>query len=147
MIVQLQPDQIVAFWDTIRHSTLVANKVAKEHEQNFINGVLENLLSGKAQAWVGYTINDEGHKIFYALGLTVHQEDVLSGLRMLCLHTLYAFRPIPKELLEDMLPKLKEYAKTSNCFKMFTFTSVPRLREYYTQNGFTQDTSLYVLDL
>lgn len=144
MILQLQPDQIAGFWDALRHGLIVANRVPPgPGRQTYLNKVLEQLLIGKAQAWVGFETRN-GEKVFYAFGITTIREDELTGERQLFLHTLYAFRPIPEDMLSSMVPELERFAREVGCTMMLTITSIDRLKAYYTECGFTQDPALYI---
>ena len=145
MIVQLTPVQISEFWEMIKHGVVVCSRVPKVNQQNHLNKILENLLTGKAQAWVGYA-EREGKKVFHAFGLTDIHEDTFTGVTRLCLQTLYAFRPIPEDMLLDIIPMLEQYAMEIGCTGMFTFTEIPRLQEYYKSQGFNQNLALYVKD-
>lgn len=145
MIIQLTPTQISELWGMIKHGVVVTHRIGKSDQQKRLNRILEQLLIGKAQAWVGYDYRD-GKKITYAVGLTDIHEDNLTGELRLCLQTLYAFRPIPEDMLQSMIPELVKYAKEIGAVGMFTFTEIPRLQEYYQAQGFNQNKALYVLD-
>lgn len=146
MIVRLQPDQVTAFWEAIKHGMIVANKIPSDQEQAYCTKTLENILSDKAQVWVGY-FNREGQRTICGLGVTQIMEDGVTGMKMLFLHTLYAYRPLPDEVVDDIIPTLRAYAKEIGCVKMLGATTNKRLGEVFLNQGFNQDTSLYVTDL
>lgn len=142
MIIMLQPEQVSLFWPAIKHSITIANRLSKVAQQQFCNKVLERILTGKAQCWFGKFERD-GKELISAVGITTIEESSL-GEKYLFLHTLYAFRPIPEDHLHEMVPALELFASTVGCNKLVTFTSSPRLREYYREQGFTQDTTLWI---
>lgn len=146
MIIQLQPEQIVAYWDAVKHAVKIAHRIPVGKEQDTFNHILSQALSGKMQVWIGYE-EREGEKVMYGLGVTALVEDILVGGEMLLLHTLYAWRPIPEEMLSQMIPKLRDFAKESQVTRMITFTDNARLKEYYQSQGFSQDLSLYIAEV
>ncbi len=145
MIVLLQPVQISAYWEALKHSVTIAYHLSEQLRQPVYNEVLARLLSGKAQAWLGFEDRD-GERHIYGCGLTTIETTGL-GETYLYLHTLYAFRPIPSSVLEEMIPRLEEFARNAGCTKMVTFTLNGRLQDFYTQCGFKQDPAVYIKDL
>ena len=145
MILMLQPDQVGAFWDAIKHGLIVANRPSNTQEQDYCNKVLEKCLNGKAQCWLSVTDREEG-RVFNAFGITTIEETAF-GEVYLFLHSLYAFRVIPNEDLQEIIPKLEQFGKVAGATRMITFTKIERLKALYTQWGFTQDLSLYAKEI
>lgn len=145
MVIMMQPEQVSAYWDAIKHGLIIANRPNPMKEQEFCTKVLERLLSGKAQCWVSVT-DVEGQRVFNAFGITTIEETSL-GEVYLFLHSLYAFRIIPEIDLKDMLPILAKFADSVGANKLVTFTKVARLKSLYESWGFTQETMLFVKEL
>lgn len=145
MIIMLQPEQISLFWPAIKHAVTIANHLSEVEKQQFCNKVLERLLLGKAQCWFGKFERDQ-KELISALGITTIEETSL-GEKYLFMHSLYAFRPIPDDNLQEMIPRLEEFAHTQGCSKLVAFTINKRLSEYYQTTGFTQDLSMWIKDI
>jgi len=145
MIIKLTPEQIADYWSMIKHGVVIANRLRVDKVEETTNKLLERLLIGKAQCWLGYNIKN-GEREFSAFGLTTIEESSI-GEVYLFLHTLYGFRLISPELLEEIVPKLEVFAHDSGCSKMVTLTANKRLQEYYTSQGFAQDPMVFVKEL
>lgn len=145
MIVMLQPDQISAFWPAIKHTIMIACRPDEREAAVFCNKVLQRLLSGKAQCWVGMHEREDGRHID-GVGITTIEESSL-GETYLFLHSLYAFTVIPEENLNAIIPTLEKFCRNRGISKMLTFTRNQRLRDYYASQGFTQDPTLFIKEL
>ena len=146
MIIKLMPEQISVYWDMIKHGVVVANKLTGPNQDSVPAKLLERLLVGKAQCWLGMTEDEQGFRTHYAFGITTVEESSI-GEVYLFLHTLYAFRPMPESLVEEILPTLEDFAKGNGCSKLVTFTANARLITLYTTNGFKQDPMLFIKNL
>lgn len=137
MIVMLQPDQISAFWPAIKHGMVVAHKIPKYNQGEWCNKILERALTGKVQCWAGFVDKEDERKLV-ALGVTSIEETPL-GDKVLWIHTLYAFRVIPEDILKDTMPTIEKFAKEVGCTKLVTYTYNDRIREYCLNSGFMLD--------
>lgn len=142
MIVVLQPDQIGALWGSIKHGILVTGRFTHANPEELTNQMLQELMLGRAQCWMGFQERD-GERVFYAFGITTIVKDSAFSLPYLFLHTLYAYRPMPPELVEEIVPTLETFARNSKCAMLVTFTAVERLQQLYLAAGFTDDQKLY----
>lgn len=145
MIIQLQPDQVSAFWDAIKHGMVIANRVPSVKQAEFCNRVLERVMLGKAQCWLGMT-EANGEKQVTCVGVTTIEESGL-GEKYVLLHSLYAFRLITEEILNEAIPTLEKYCKSIGVDKMIVFTSNARLKEHFESCGFVQDPTLLVKEM
>ena len=146
MIVQLQPEQISAYWPAIKHGISVAAKYAGSDVQQTANNLLHQLLAGKGQCWVGIDEREDS-KAFVCFGLTSIVQDSGFGTPYLFLHTLYAFRTIPNHILDNTVPTLEAFARASKCGSLITFTNIERIQQMYLDQGFTDEWKMYVKPL
>lgn len=135
MIIKLQSDQVVLFWDMIKQGIVTSYRIPNEYRQDFTIKSLEHLLSGKAQAWVGYEINGDDKKIHYVLTTKIVDEKHY-GIRYLSIESLYGFRLISQEILNEMYEGLKEFALANNCNVMLTSTLGKRAEDMLLSLGF-----------
>lgn len=145
MIIKLTPEQVSVYWDMIRHGVVVTYRPSKLEEANITNKLLENLLIGKAQCWMGFNIV-EGKREFSAFCVTLLEETSVGQIQLL-IHTLYGFRFITPELLSEAMPMMEKFALTSGCSRIIMYTNNSRLQEYCADNNFNQDTKLYTREL
>lgn len=145
MILKLQPDQISTFWDAIKFSMLMAVDVPANLRQDFSNRALINIMSGNAQCWLSYKERENGDKEAYAIFTTKLIESIEYGTRVLYVNTLYGIRKLDKELFDEGLEKMKEFAKANDCSVIALETKINRVREMVLGNGFSEHTTVYRL--
>jgi len=143
MIIQLQPEQITAYWPAIKHGIMIANRFDGGDVLAVCNQMLADLLVGKAQCWVS-TKDTEHNRDFEAVGITTIVKDSAFRVPYLFLHTLYAFRPICEENLNNLVPTLERFAREAGCGALITLTKIERLQKLYLASGFTDDQRLYI---
>lgn len=143
MILQLQPEQLSAFWDSFKEVMLRTNPVAEKHQQKYLNHALTQLMSGKWQAWIVFRFNDEKEKVVHALGVTVLMDDVLTGLRTVKILALYGLRPLDDELAKESFGEFVKYAKNVKCEQVIADTNVERIKELLTLVGATKTLETY----
>lgn len=135
MILQLQPEQISAFWDSFKEIMLRTNPVNERHRQKYLNHVLDQLMSGKFQAWIVFRFNEKKEKMVHALGVTVLMDDVLTGLKTVKILALYGLRPLDDELARESFREFVKYAKNTGCEQVIADTNVERIKELLTLVG------------
>jgi len=138
MIIRLQPDQIVLFWDMIRKSMIESNKVPKEFQQDYAINVLTKFLSGMLQAWVGYKVDEEGVKKLHTVFASSIVDEKHHGVRILNAEAIYGFRLIDEELLIEIYIKMEEFAKANNCTVLSADYSFNRVKDILLSAGFEE---------
>ena len=134
--IKLQADQIFLFWDLIKHGAISSFKIPREYQQAFAVNVLEQLLTGMAQAWVGYVINDEGEKNIHYISTTKIVDEKFYGVRYLSVESLYGLRFIDQDVLNKMYEVFKSYALANNCNIILTSTFDKRPEDMLQSLGF-----------
>ena len=147
MIIQLQPEQIASFWEGIKHGYFKANNIL-EKDQSIIGAkLLTNLFNGTHQAWLGFSIDDEGNKIVKYFGITSIRENELDGRRTLRIDALYGFRTLDEEESIKDYESIKVFARNSDCHSIQTVTSNPRIKELMRLVGMQPAEITYELSL
>lgn len=136
MIIRLQPDQVVLFWDLIRKSMIESNNVPKEFHQEYSISMLTKFLSGKLQAWLGYKVNKDGDKEIHTVFASSIINEKYFGVRALNAESIYGFRVIDAEVLLDMYEKMVEFAKANDCNVLTADYSFNRVKEILLGAGF-----------
>lgn len=138
MIIRLQEDQVVLFWDMIKKSMIESNKIPVEFQQDYSINVLTKLLSGKLQAWIGYKVTDTDEKEIYTVFVSSIIDEKYHGLRLLNAESIYGFRLIDKEVLRELYEKLKEFGKANKCNAMTADYSFNRVKDMLLDAGFEE---------
>jgi len=143
MLIKLQPDQVGLLWDMIRFAIVDACGVPKELQQDFTNKMLGQLMSGLAQCWIGYELDDKGDKKIHFIVTTKVVGDDLYGLRTLVLSTLHGFRFISNKLIDEAISKFEEYARANKCGIMTAESSSRSAGEFLLKHGFEEHRVAY----
>lgn len=138
MIINLQPDQIVLFWDLIRKSMIDSNQVPKEYQQDYSIEMLSRFLSGKLQAWMGYEIDEEGNKRIQVVFASSITDNKYFGTRSLNAESIYGFRLIDGKVLSDIYDKMVEFAKANKCNVLIADYSFSRVKDILLGAGFEE---------
>ena len=136
MIINLQGDQLILFWDLVRKSMIESNKVPKEYQQDYAISMLTKFLSGKMQAWIGYKIDEDGKKRLYTVFASSIVDEKHFGVRALNAESIYGFRMIDEEMLLDIYDKMIEFAKANNCNVLTADYSFNRVKDILLGAGF-----------
>jgi len=147
MIVQLQPEQISGYWEAIKHSMITINRIPEVLQRDYAIKILERLLSGKLQCWVGYTINEEGERLINLIYTTSILGQDEWGFSVMSMETVYGFRRIPMEMYEEGISALKKFAKATGCEAIIGRTRSKRAREVMLANGFEEQHVVYRLPI
>lgn len=136
MIIKLQPDQVVLFWDMIKRCMIASNDIPKEYQQDYTNNVLIKLLSGKLQAWIIYKLDDKGKKLIHAIYVTSIIDEAFHGVKILNVEGVYGFRLLDNELIKECYEKSEEFAKSNGCGVISADYSIDRIKDILLSVGF-----------
>lgn len=126
MILKLTGDQVAAYWDLIQYSWLQTNPPPSGvAETEYLNILLENLLSGVAQAWL--VLSDE-HEVI-AIGVTQLVRDIVSGLESVVIRSLFGLRRLENELAKSAFESFLTYAKNTGAHQVRLETNIGRVKQ------------------
>ena len=145
MIIQLQPEQISAFWPAVKHLLFETHRVNGVNTQRKLNFVLQNLLSGSFQCWLVFESPSDSERVLHAVGITCVSTDLLTGDTFLTLDTVFAFRPLGPEMVRESVNALTAFAITNNCSFITTQTNNPRAETLHCSAGFALDKHTYIM--
>lgn len=143
MLIKLQPDQISLFWDMIRQTMLSVYKIPRKFQQSFATKILELLMSGLSQCWLGYVMDGDGEKKLHYIMVTKIVDDSQYGIRILVIDTLYGFRFISDKLVDEGIDLMEEYARANKCDAMAAESLGDRPREMLMRRGFEEHQVVY----
>lgn len=136
MIIKLQLDKVVLFWDMIRKSMIESSGIPEKFQQDYSINILTRFLSGMLQAWVGYKVNEDGTKKIHTIFSTSIIDEKFHGVRILNTESIYGFRLIDEELISEMAAGLIEYAKANKCNAISAEYTLDRVKNALLSVGF-----------
>ena len=143
MIIRLLSSQIPTFWEAIKFSVVQVREIRERDRQRYLNGLLHDLLSDKAQCFV--RLSDK--RMLIGLLITKIIIDKISGEKSLSLQTLYSWRSVDdREWSSDFL-FVKEFAKYEECSCILFETEHPRIRQISEFLGFREKHRVYIYTL
>lgn len=111
MAVILLPDQIPQMWEAIKYAAVSADQVEEGHRDRYLNLLLYQLLSSKAQCFVRL---DSTRKL-QALAVTSVVVDEMRDEKSLYVKFLYSFAKVDDEVWKQDMEVLKLYAIKNEC--------------------------------
>lgn len=147
MIIRLQPDQISAFWDMIKHGVRISNRQVPESQiAEFYNNTLACLMSGSAQCWVGVDQLEE-RRMLNGMMITEIKVDSITRERFLYHHTFYLYRAHSPEQVDEYFDVVKQFAKDNNCVAIHTYTTSEAAVRHLERQNFTTELKFYQFNI
>ena len=143
LTIKLPVNQIPALWSSIKFASTRVDAVEVEDKQKYLNKLLVDLLSDKAQCFI--RIDDDRQLI--ALAITHIAVDDVTDDKILFVRCLYSFRPVSAEQWRSELPLVTNFAKISGCKKIAFKSGSRRVHELATTHGFNEDHRYFVLEV
>jgi hypothetical protein len=135
VIIKLQPEQIVTFWEGIKHSLVSVNQVPDEIVADYTNNELVNLLSGLSQCWLIFSYEGD-EKFLHAIMTTRIFTNHLYGGSVFSVSSLYGYRSLTEELIKEGFDAIREFARVNNCSMIIAESSNDRVNEILLGNNF-----------
>jgi hypothetical protein len=111
MAIQLTPDQIPMFWEAIKYASINADQVEKDYRERYLNRLLYQLLSGKAQCFIRLGKD----RRLEAIAITKITIDEIRDEKSLFIGCLYSFKKVSTSYWKDDFESLKKLAKKNDC--------------------------------
>jgi hypothetical protein len=146
MLNKLLPDQVAAYWDSIKHGIEQSCPADTVLTKEGLNRYLIALMSGTLQAWMCTDRTAEG-SVYYGNLVTKLQIDDITGSRSLLLVSLYMFQSAPDAIWEDAYNSLGQYAVANGCKKVIAYTKNPAVLQRGKQFGFDIDWMVLAKDI
>ena len=93
-----------------------------------MNRILESLLAGGLECWVGYVQEDDRVKI-YSIGTSKILHDDSSNTKTFLMYSVFNFAPLEEKLWLEHFITLRKYAESRGCSRMTAYTDSPRMLE------------------
>lgn len=147
MILKLTGDQVSAYWDLIQYSWLQTNPPPSGvSEAGYLNVLLENLLSGVAQAWLVLDETDDERSVV-AIGVTQLIRDTISGIESVVIRSLFGLKPLSNELAKSCFDSFMLYARNTRAQQVKLDTSNERVKQLARLVGCEKKYETYILPL
>ena len=143
MIIKLQSDQVVLFWDMIKQGMISSSNIPKEYQQDFTINALKQFLSGMSQCWIGYKVDEEGNKRIHYILTTKIVDEKYYGIRILLICSLYGFRLIPQDMVDYAYKGLEEFALANKCNVIAADYTNKRVEEFLLSQKFEKHMTTY----
>lgn len=141
MMNQLQPHQISHLWTPIRESIRRSSGVSAARIDDYLNNILEGLLSGKHQAWVLYYIDEETEeRQLYGIGITSIVDDHFYRCKNLYIDHVYAFRKMTGEIIQEVWNTFRTFAENCECESVIAYTNNDKALNIAKMSGFQEIT-------
>ena len=135
MIIKLLSKQIPTFWDVIKSAAVGADEIAEEHLQPYLNELLQELLSDKAQCFVHLDEN----RILIKLMVTEILGNKVTGEKYLDMKLLYSFKPTTNDdVWREEFAVINEFAIKEQCVYICGRSRNPRVWEITKFLGFKE---------
>lgn len=144
-LIQLTYDQISSMWDSLKgfvHETLpTVDDKLYEHR---LNNILQELLMGKAQLWVGYrAVEVEQHEPI-GFVITYYSINALDREKNLLVYSLYGFQSVSLSWMVQGLETLTKFAKTMGLHNVILYTDNPAILKYLERSGRIKSQQVFV---
>lgn len=138
-IYKLLPQQIVPFWEAIKFTCAKADEVRTEEFEPYMNSLLHDLLSSKAQCFVRM---DEDRRLV-ALCVTRIAVGRYSTAKLLDIITFYSWKAQPVEVVNRDLEFIRQFAEAEKCTAITFSSSNSRVWDITKDFGFTEVTRTF----
>lgn len=135
MIIKLQPEQIVTFWEGIKQSLVSVNQVPDEIVAEYTNNELINLLSGASQCWLIYSYVDDAKQLHAILTSRIFKNHLYGG-NVFSISTLFGYRSLTDDIIKASFESLRVFAKANNCSMIIAESSNDRVNQILLGNNF-----------
>lgn len=146
-MLQLQPDQIAIFWDSIKQTMISSNVISVYVEEDYLNHTLEKCLSGKLSVWVYFDKDPGGQKQIYTMVITSIVEDRLFGYNYVIVEGIFGFRRLDDDQASLLVEKLGQYCKNVGAKYLKALTSNPKAMRICEAGGAKNIGVVYSLEV
>lgn len=142
MFVKLLPQQIPAFWETIKYAAVQADGV-KENKQVYLNKLLHSLLNDKSQCFARL---DDERKLLAVL-ITKIEIDKISGESTLHLKEMYSWAKADDKIWAQDFLFVKEFAEHEKCKYISFESNTPAVWEIGKRVGFKENSRAFRMEV
>ena len=143
MAIMLTVDQIPAFWEAIKYASVIEDRVQERFRGKYFNRLLYQLLSGKAQCFVGLS-ND---RRLQTLAITKIVVDEIRDENTLSVVCLYAFEKRDKSTWKEDIRALHQFAVKCNCKAITTWTAHGGIIELIEYLGMKERFKSFIMEV
>lgn len=141
--ILLTPDQIPQLWETIKFAAVNAEHVESEFRDRYLNTLLYQLLSSKAQCFI--RLSDE--RKVQAVAITRIQVDETRDEKALHVPCLYSFVKVDDETWKEDIQVLVRYAKKNGCKFMTAWATSDKISSLISMLGMRERFKSFVMEV
>lgn len=145
MLLILQPIQIPKFWEAIKYAAVATDNVEEQYRPQYLNGLLHDLLSSKAQCFV--RISDGEDRQLQSVMITRFVVDVVRNEKSLFIQSLFSFEHASEEQWLREFEHVKEFGRKNDCTCMVTWTNNDKAVRLSNIFGMRPGYRSFILDL
>ena len=137
MLRKLTKKQVSEHWSELKPAVVKAFPRMPKDIDLWMNTLLEKLLKGEGDAWVG--LDEKDQIVFVCITLYIHDPCGLE--KHLMVYTLYGYSLIPQNLWDETPKVLIKFARDKGCSAVVAYSDVPRVKEMCKKYGGNTDMS------
>lgn len=126
MLFRLLPDQVAAYWPSLRDKIEEALPPICNGHIDRMENLLQAVLQGRLDLWVVYKKEDNRIEM-YAVMLTSLLDDDVSRTKNLLIYALASLKPIPEDVWVSGIQAIISVAKSRKCDKILAYTCIPAI--------------------
>jgi len=134
MLLRLSPEEVSRDWRLIKHAIIygMPPRNGKDIDMEKVaSNVLTAIMAGVADVWLSHVDNK-----IHAVAVTVKSVDAVAEESALIIYSLYGCREMSRELWEEMLTGVRDYARAQGITVLSAFSDVPKVLEIASMLGF-----------
>lgn len=143
MHIRIQSDQVPLVWDAIKLASVRSNSIDDKYAPSYLNTLLCNLLSGKAQCFVRLSEKRE----LLAVAITKVVADDITGVRSLIVESLYSFKPADTSIWQEGIDLIRKFAEVSECSFITTYSRTDRVCDLVESIGMNKHSTRYTMEV
>lgn len=142
VLIKLLPEQLVKFWDMIRFAIAETFIPRESCTNEHLQAILTNLLSGKAQCWMGFKMVDGERKFVGFIITRIGIEEAIKE-KVLFIDSVYAYESTTEELIKESMQTMEKFAIANECKTLASITESDRILHLAQRAGFKSRYYIY----
>jgi len=143
MNIRIQSDQVPIVWDAIKFASVKSNSIEDKYIPSYLNTLLCDLLSSKAQCFVRLSEKRE----LLAIAITKIMLDNTTGMKSLTVESLFSFESTTTDEWKSGIELIRKFAKASECSFITTYSRTDRVNSLLESIGMNIHSTRYIMEV
>jgi hypothetical protein len=143
MILKLLANQVPMFWEAVKFASIQADEVDSKDMPDYLNELLQSLLSEKAQCFIRLDDN----RCLIGLLITRIQVNKITGVKVLNLQCLYSWKSQDDSTWANDFVYLRTFAHEAGCAGAIFSSRNSAVWELARKVGFKEQTRTYAIGI